>query len=379
MMSPYDSTVSKTTRWKDNVITDLGQIHSSLQQALARLSLPLLPPLQITTDEDIQQIQHFETADRDDDAPSCDNSPRMTPKEEELSNAPIQSLYQITRLRALRSDDSPDDNKTPAKWKDNHPVKDFISRGLISVYDAERLFELFQTRIGHFMYMIGSGMHSSLNDLRRSSSTLTACILAVAALHDPESNNAYSICTREFRRLMSASMFDRSLSLDSMRAMCIATYWLHDLSWMISGYAIRRAMEVNLSSNYQRVLSSGNEDAMNSVRIWYILYICDRHLSILYGRPSIVRDDTSITGWAKLMETPVFTEADKRLVSQMALLIIMGNVRELFGPDTGEAIPKAFAPKLKDFSLQIDHWMGFWSTELLSKDLVLFLPMDFSG
>lgn len=246
-------------------------------------------------------------------------------------------------------------------------MNDFISRGSISVEDAERLVGFYLNRIDHFMYMIGSGRHRDLESLRRNSSLLTACICTVAALHDPSSNHLYGICNREFRRLMSASMFVRRMDQDSMRAMCIATYWLHDLSWMISGYAIRRAMEVNLGSNYQRVLANNNEDAMNNLRIWYVLYICDRHLSILYGRPSIVREDASIAGWEKLMTTSVFTESDKRLVSQMALLIIMGNVRELFGPDTGEPIPKAFAPKLMAFSLQIDHWMGFWSTELLSK------------
>jgi hypothetical protein len=150
----------------------------------------------------------------------------------------------------------------------------------------------------------------------------------------------------------------------------------HDLSWTISGYAIRRAMEINLSSSYHRVLATGDENSMECIRLWYVLYICDRHLSILYGRPSIVRDEVSITGWEALMRTPAFTEADKRLVSQMALLIIMGNARELFGPDTGEAIPKAFAPQLTSFSRQIDHWMGFWSTELLSKPTTSSYPLS---
>ena len=122
-------------------------------------------------------------------------------------------------------------------------------------------------------------------------------------------------------------------------------------------------MEVNLSSNYQKVLSNNNEDAMNNLRIWWVLYICDRHLSILYGRPSIVRDDISITGYEKLMNTSVFTESDKRLVSQMALLIIMSNVRELFGPDTGEPVPRAFATQLTNFSRQIDQWMGMCQME----------------
>jgi hypothetical protein len=162
-------------------------------------------------------------------------------------------------------------------------------------------------------------------------------------------------------------MFNRRMNQDCMRAMCIASYWLHDLSWMLSGYAIRRAMEVNLSSNYELVLRGSDEEAMNNVRIWYILYICDRHLSILYGRPSIVRDDVSVNGWEEILRSSMCTEADKRLVSQMALLVIVGNARELFGPDTGESIPIAFAPQFDKFSRQIDHWVGFWSSELLSK------------
>jgi hypothetical protein len=246
-------------------------------------------------------------------------------------------------------------------------VNDFISRGLITIEDADRLVGLFINRIDHFMYRIGAGSYRDLDSLRRGSSVLTACICTVAALHDPNSNHLYATCGREFRRLMSSSMFDRRMDQDCMRAMCVASYWLHDLSWMLSGYAIRRAMEVNLSSSYQQVLRNCDQEAMNNVRIWYVLYICDRHLSILYGRPSIVRDDVSVNGWEEILRSPMCTESDKRLVSQMALLVIMGNARELFGPDTGEPIPIAFAPQFEKFSHQIDKWVGFWSSELLSK------------
>ncbi|KAL1612673.1 hypothetical protein SLS60_000902 [Paraconiothyrium brasiliense] len=147
--------------------------------------------------------------------------------------------------------------------------------------------------------------------------------------------------------------------------MCIGAYWLHDISWTLSGYAIRRATEANLSANYHRLLSKGGEEDLDSMRIWYVLYICDHHLSILYGRPSIVREDITISGWEKLMKVPGFAESDKRLVSQMALLTMMSNVRELFGPDTGEPVPQAFAPQLTNYSRQIDQWMGYWTTELL--------------
>ncbi|XPS79959.1 hypothetical protein M3J09_011926 [Ascochyta lentis] len=357
--------IDERSQWKHEVVDDLGFIHSSLQQVLSRLSLPALPPLKASTANDSDSFQRYETAEREEEVPSCDNSPRLSPKGDTLPHAPIESLYQLTRLRALRSDDPTEEHKPSPDFAANTSVNDFISRGLINVEDAERLVSFFLNRIDHFMYKIGSAKYRDLDSLRRGSSILTVTICTVAALHDPRSNHLYKPCSREFRRLMSASMFDRRIDRDRMRALCVASYWLHDLSWTISGYAIRRAMEINLSSSYQRVLASGDGDAMECIRLWYILYICDRHLSILYGRPSIVKEDISISGWEALMRTSAFTEADKRLVSQMALLIIMGNARELFGPDTGEPIPKAFAPQLTSFSRQIDHWMGFWSTELL--------------
>ena len=362
-----DWPVSDESRWKHEVVGDLGLIHSSLQQVLGKLSLPALPPLKASTADDSDPVQQYDAADREEEVPSCDNSPRLSPKGDALPHAPIESLYQLTRLRALRSDDPTNERKPTPDFAANHPVNDFISRGIVNVEDAERLFSFFLNRIDHFMYRIGSHKYRDLDSLRRGSTVLTVTICTVAALHDPQSNHLYKSCSREFRRLMSASMFDRRIDRDRMRALCVASYWLHDLSWTISGYAIRRAMEINLSSSYQRVLATGDEDSMECIRLWYILYICDQHLSILYGRPSIVKDEISITGWKALMRTSAFTEADKRLVSQMALLIIMGNARELFGPDTGEPIPKAFAPQLTSFSRQIDHWMGFWSTELLSK------------
>ncbi|KAF2705555.1 hypothetical protein K504DRAFT_388062 [Pleomassaria siparia CBS 279.74] len=357
--------IEERSKWKDTVIGDLGHVHSALQQVLGRLSLPALPPLRTTNAENYIPSPNDEVVHCEDQGPSCDNSPQLSPKDDALPHVPIESLYQITRLRSLRSDDPTDGPQATPPRALNHPVEDFISRGLVSVDDAGRLVNLYLSRIDHFIYMIGGTRYRDLDALRRGSPILTACICTVAALHDPMSNHLYGVCNREFRRLMAASMFDRRIDQDHMRAMCIGSYWLHDISWTLSGYAIRRATEINLGRNFKHVITENSEDAMDCMRIWYLLYICDHHLSILYGRPSLVREDASISRWEEMMTSSVFTESDKRLVSQMALLIIMNNVRELLGRDTGEPIPKDFGPHLTNFSRQIDQWMGYWSTELL--------------
>jgi hypothetical protein len=350
-------------RWRHTLTSDLEHVHGALQDVLSRLSLPPLAPLQTTRAGSFSQ----DTAVGEDEAAlSCDDSSRLSPGDDHV-HVPIESLYQITRLRALRCDNAPDASDPPPTQPPNQPFNDLISQGIIGLEDAERLFQLYLDRIDTFMYLVGSAKYRDLEHMRRGSAMLTAAVLTVAALHDPASNHLYVICGREFRRLVAASMFERRITTDCMRAMCIGAYWLHDISWTLSGCAIRRATEFNLNRNYQLVIRDNNEDAMDCMRIWYILYICDHHLSVMYGRQSIIREDASILEWEQLFKSPAVTESDRRMFSQMALLIIMSNIRDLFGPDTGEQVPKAFVPQLVSFARRIDQWMGYWTTELTSE------------
>lgn len=355
-------------RQEGPVVTDLENIHSALQEVLHRLSLPPIPALQTIRHESQSLSVPEAVADREDRGPSCDNSPRISPRDDALPHVPIMSLYQITRLRALRSDEPGEESHT-SHLNGNRPqtVDDFISNGQLSVENAGRLVTLYLNRLDHFMYMIG-GKYRDLGSLRRGSPILTASICTVAALHDPQSNHLYGTCNKEFRRLVAISMFDRRIDRDHLRALCIGSYWLSDVSWTLSGHAIRRATEVNLNANYYQVISESNaEETADCLRLWYILYICDHHLSILYGRPSIIREDFSTEGWEAFLKSSVAREVDKRLISQVTLLTILSSVRELFGLDRGELVPRAFATHLTNFSRQIDQWMGTWSTELQRK------------
>lgn len=350
--------------WRDNVVQDLDMMHSSLQEVLRKLALPQLARLHSTTNEESAPPEELTSNQPNDAVPSCDNSPRLTPQDDALPHVPIQSVYHLTKLRALRSPHDSELSQLPKPTGDM--IDDFISRGGISLEDAERLFRLYMDRLDHFMYGIG-GRYSTLETLRRRSPMLTACICTVAALHDTASNSIYGVCSREFRRLMAASMFDRRIDRDHLRAMCVATYWLSDTSWTVSGYAIRRAAEVNLQNNYHRVVNENSEDAADCMRLWYILYICDQHLSTLYGRTPIVREDFSVQGWEGYLRSPITQDSDTRLISQVALLIIIHNVRELFGPDTSEPIPQVYSNQIATFNRQLDQWVGHWSTALQSE------------
>lgn len=173
------------------MVHDLEMIHSSLDEVLKALQLPQLSKL-----ESPRQIlmsptyeEHAEARLPDEFGLSRDSSPKPSPEDDhELPKVPINSVYQLTKLRALRSPDDINKDETPK----NPPSKvdDLVTRGSLSIEDAERLFTLYKDHLDPFMYGIG-GRYETLEALRHGSTILTTCIFTVSALHDPQSNKIY--------------------------------------------------------------------------------------------------------------------------------------------------------------------------------------------
>lgn len=392
------------------MLQDIEQLHSIIGEIVKKVGLPAPPTLQTSllkqSDSPPPHVSSF--ADRppshipaaaaaalDNDnnyGPSCDNSPKISPDDGDLPHVPIHSLYALTKMRALRSPDDADNNHTtsndtnPATTSShqkatsipshqpprNKPpssasdsINDFITRGDIPLDDADRLFHLYRDRLDAFMYNIGC-RHRTLSDLRRRSPILTAATLTVAALHDPRADALYGVCSAELRRLTERSMFDRrGVDRDYLRAMCVAAYWLSDMSWLLSGYAIRRAAEVNLHNSFRRAIDESSEEAADGARLWYILNICDGHLATLYGRPSILQGDPSMQEWQEFLDAPISGgEEDRRLLSQIALLGILGSIRALFGPDRSLPVPRAYLHQISHFAKQLDFWIKQWTSTI---------------
>ncbi|KAJ0123746.1 hypothetical protein J7T55_012215 [Diaporthe amygdali] len=351
--------ITERSRSSLAMVHDLEIIHASLDEVLKTLQLPQLAKLQSPTQMLLSPSyeEHSEARIPDEFGLSRDSSPKPSPEDEhELPKVPINSVYQLTKLRALRSPDHLEQNEAP-----RHPsakVDDLVSRGILSVEDAERLFTLYKDHLDPFMYGIG-GRYETLETLRHGSGILTVCIFTVSALHDPESDRIYGEC----RRLLASSMFERRIDADYLRAMCIASYWLSDISWEVSGCAIRRAAEFNLIRHFKKATEEGSEDSADYVRLWYVLHICDQHLSTLYGRQPIIREDLAIQGWKTFMaqSPPKTMSEDTRLASQVALVNIIHAIRDLFGPDTGDPVPQVYSMQITQFSRQLDQWVGHWS------------------
>jgi hypothetical protein len=141
--------------------------------------------------------------------------------------APMGSLYEVTKLRNLRS--NPRGYFQPGKTT---PLgdDDFISRGKVSINEAQELFEIFDQSLNQYLWGGIVLIHTDLLSVRRSSSLLLAAILTVTALHIPGGSSTFDICYSEFLTLVRDSMLDRYHTLDGIRGLCIGAFWLSDVS-----------------------------------------------------------------------------------------------------------------------------------------------------
>jgi hypothetical protein len=177
------------------------------------------------------------------------------------------SLYEVTQLSENR-ESSPGQKLAP----DQALVTDFISRGVVSIQEAEELFLQFDQVLNRYLWDGALLAHKDLTSVRRSSSMLSAAILAVTALHMPTKERTFDTCYTEFAKLASESMLGHHHTMDDIRALCIGAFWLADVSWKLSGYAVRIATERNLHQFYRKAIQ-GSPEHVEQARLWYLLYV----------------------------------------------------------------------------------------------------------
>lgn len=195
-----------------------------------------------------------------------------------LVTAPMGSLYEVTQLSENR-----ESSPTQRYPSDQALVTDFISRGVVELQEAEELFYHFDQVLNRYLWDGALLPHKDLASVRRSSSLMSAAILAVTALHMPTKERTFDTCYTEFAKLASESMLGHHHSLDDVRALCIGAFWLADVSWKLSGYAVRIATERNLHQFYRKAVQ-GSPEHKEQARLWYLLYVCIGPYSLTFLR-----------------------------------------------------------------------------------------------
>ncbi|KAJ5094276.1 hypothetical protein N7456_010137 [Penicillium angulare] len=236
---------------------------------------------------------------------------------------------------------------------------DLISTGLITLRQALTLFEEYHLRLDHFLYRI-LGDHISLDSVRVASPLLTAAVCTVGALHSQSLGHLFEVCYAEFKRFVSAQMFSRTPNEDDIRGLCVGAFWLHELSWALIGSAVRMASDINLHSGIYKALK-GDREGYLQARLYYLVYVCDHHFSIAYGRPPMSREGFIIKSASRILETEHATEDDARLISQVQEWSVLGQVFDTFGVDVETAILPETIPQLRRYSIALDTWLADWN------------------
>lgn len=253
---------------------------------------------------------------------------------------------------------------------------DLISTGIITLREALALFDTYHLRLDHFLYRI-LGDHISLNSVRIASPLLTAAICTVGALHSPSLGHLFDTCFAEYKDLVTSQVFSKNANADDIRGLCIGAFWLHELSWALIGngtskiqkshlgakilieLAVRVASDINLHSGIYKALK-GDREGYVQARLYYLVYVCDHHFSVAYGRPPMSREGFIIESASKLLDTEHATEDDARLISQVKEWSVLGKVFDTFGVDVDTAIAPKTIPQLRRYSIALDTWFADW-------------------
>ncbi|XRM44931.1 hypothetical protein ABZX51_008034 [Aspergillus tubingensis] len=350
----------------EHLRTDVQNLHQTIDIICQTLDLQRPRPLLISANEGNEgAITESIGPERECDAcptEGCEVSPPESPT---AVQAPIDTFLDIAKHG------TPNATKMPPGVTRATGRVDLISKGIITVETAEKLLHRYFSRLDHFLYGI-CNENQDITHLRKESPTLLAAICTVSALHDPHDQETYEACNREFRSQVARSLFEKR-DVEYLRALCIASFWLADASRILSSDGIRRAADMRLHRSFDSLLgihppeysspsSASPIVAADRIRLWYLLFVCDQHLSILHNRDSLLRNDKNIAvSWESYLHRAEATESDVRILSQVSLLLIMGQVRDVLGSDKELQLPSALTHQITNYSRQLDRWFTRFS------------------
>ncbi|KUL90735.1 hypothetical protein ZTR_00065 [Talaromyces verruculosus] len=291
-----------------------------------------------------------------------------TYEEQDLVSAPMRSLYEVTKLRNFGT-------HMVEKPKSTLMEEDFISRGYVSLHEAEELFAYFSRTMNQLLWGGIAVPHRDLTSVRRASTLLLAAVLTVAALHIPNRTETLNTCYNEYVSLVSNMALTRSHTLDDIRGLCAGAFWLSDLSWKLSGHAVRIATEMGLHQSFHKMTRGyGDQYHYERAQLWYLLYVCDHHFSIAYGRPPVIHEDSAIKNCEVFLQSRFVVPGDIRLMAQVALFHILTEAYHTFGSDAEQPLREEDFGQLRVYNVAVDQWRLLWQPRSADSPYVRTYP-----
>ncbi|EME79188.1 uncharacterized protein MYCFIDRAFT_167080 [Pseudocercospora fijiensis CIRAD86] len=235
--------------------------------------------------------------------------------------------------------------------------QDIITRGVVTEQQAQSYLDIYQNRLDHFLYRI-IGDRKSLTEVRADSPLLLAAICAVGALHLATPD--FEKCYQEFVTIAAAQTFSRRNNVDDIRGLLVGAFWLSGISWTCIGAAVRISTEIQLHRSIFKALQ-GERSHYLRARLYYLVFICDHHFSIAYGRPPMTRQDDTIRAALQFLETEHAVEDDARLMSQVQFWSVGSEIYQTFGIDVDRPLDASSIDPIRRFSISLDRIRADWT------------------
>ena len=342
-------------RWKDRIDSEVSRLSASMTKVAERMSMPeLLQPhdgsrtSMVPTSPVVDAPRHFSTIQPATVGTEAESWSGIPDNDCGPAAIPASFVSEVTRQSS--------DAQATRQPMSRH---DIISRGILTLDQAEMLFNQYITKHDNYIYsVLEEG--STFSTVRTISPLLLTAICAVTSLHVFSSDIPYERCYEEFVHLSASHVVSSKNNLDDIRAMCIGAFWLPDLSWSLVGNAVRIATEMQLHRAYRRAIA-GDRRAYVAARLYYLVHVCDHQFSIAYGRPPLTGEYEAVLSAEKFLTSEFAIEDDARLISQVELWSVSSNVFVTFGTDIQQPIPINLIGKLQRFSLSLDSIRLKWN------------------
>ncbi|THH21337.1 hypothetical protein EW146_g187 [Bondarzewia mesenterica] len=273
-----------------------------------------------------------------------------------------------------------------------HLLNTVSFKGLVSDAEARELFHIFFSGCHLFIPLFDPSYDTYEGVMERSPWTFDA-ILAVAGKirsgNNPPGPTFYK-ALEEAQGIARSSLFGpvvrkeavqgthiRSSFTRSVRfsdgntllGMLLLAAWSTN-GWLPSGHAMRMALDLGLHRALEKLAEDGGKkrseeeerDLVVSSRIWLCLYWFDHQMSLGTGRPIVLRDEGSIRHCRILLNHPMSSPTDVRLVAQVELIAqknlptsTSAQIHETLSPMHGE-VNHSTLSFIRRANVALDKW-----------------------
>ncbi|KAJ7170553.1 hypothetical protein C8R43DRAFT_979860 [Mycena crocata] len=301
-------------------------------------------------------------------APSSDDESEDTLPRSTL-NAPIEALQGLANAAAEAAAVPSASTPRVKKRKRAEPIPrnafpHVVEKGLVADSEARELYNIFFAGC-HLFIPLFDPMYDTYESLMERTPWTFDAILAVAGKirsgNGPLSPTFYK-CLEEAQGIARSSLFGPVVRKEAVQGMLLLAAWSTN-GWLPSGHAMRMALDLGLHRALEKLADdSGKQrtqeeerDLVVSARIWLCLYWFDHQMSLGTGRPIVLRDENSIRHCRILLNHPMASPTDVRLIAQVELIAQKTQIYETLAPLNGQVNHNTLA-FIRRANVALDKW-----------------------